>query len=161
MVPLDAMVLNEFREPLTLIGNRFANVLVGTAPPTGSSATPAPTRSSASAAATPSSAASAATASSSSRSPNSSAGRGTTPSATSARGADRLDLKAIDADSSTRGDQAFDFLGDDPFSATPGELRIGRGGSLVLGDTDGDRTADLLIRLASGRPTVAEDDFIL
>jgi Ca2+-binding RTX toxin-like protein len=76
-------------------------------------------------------------------------------------GADLLDLWAIDADSSARGNQAFDFLGTDGFTANPGELRrVGGGGHFVLGDTDGDGSADLVIRLL-GRPPVAEDDFIL
>ena len=71
-----------------------------------------------------------------------------------------IDLKAVDADAGTRGNQDFDFIGAASFSGTPGELRIGAGGRLVLGDTDGDRAADLFIRLA-GAPGATEDGFIL
>jgi hypothetical protein len=75
-------------------------------------------------------------------------------------GADVINLKAIDADRDERGNQAFDFIGTEGFSGIAGELRIGGGGSLVLGDTNGDRIADLVIRLV-GAPVVAADDFIL
>ena len=73
-------------------------------------------------------------------------------------GADVIDLRAIDAERGA-GNQAFDFIGSDGFGGAAGELRIG-GGSLVLGDTDGDRSADLVIRLV-GRPEVGADDFFL
>jgi hypothetical protein len=76
------------------------------------------------------------------------------------RGADVIDLNAVDADEGIRGDQDFDFIGSAGFSGAAGELRIGASGRLVLGDTDGDRAADLLIRLA-GAPGTTEDDFIL
>ena len=76
------------------------------------------------------------------------------------RGDDVINLKAIDADVGAAGGQAFDFIGADRFSGTAGELRIGGGGWLVLGDTDGDGAADLAIRL-SGAPPVDAGDFIL
>ena len=63
-LPLDADFPGEFREPITLIGNRFATTSKACSGPTGSSATPAPTSSSACAPATRSSAASARTSSS-------------------------------------------------------------------------------------------------
>jgi Ca2+-binding RTX toxin-like protein len=75
-------------------------------------------------------------------------------------GRDRIHLGSIDADEAAAGNQRFDFIGTDRFSDAAGELRIGGGGSLVLGDTDGDGAADLVIRLA-GRPEVGADDFIL
>jgi Ca2+-binding RTX toxin-like protein len=75
-------------------------------------------------------------------------------------GADVIDLKAIDADRDAAGNHAFDFIGSDGFGGTAGELRVGGSGSLVLADTDGDRTADLVVRLADA-PGVTADVVIL
>ena len=61
---------------------------------------------------------------------------------------DRVDLSAIDADTLSGGNQAFTFIGDDPFIGTPGELRYdfdGRSRVTVEGDVDGDGLADFAI----------------
>jgi serralysin len=58
-------------------------------------------------------------------------------------GLDTIDLRAIDADVTMAGNQAFSFIGSKPFSHTAGELTF-RNDSL-LGDTDGDGQADLQI----------------
>jgi Ca2+-binding RTX toxin-like protein len=158
MIPLDAMLLNEFREPLTLIGNRFDNVLEGdrTADRLVGNAGDDTFRGL--------------------RGADDLRGSfgadrfvyfGTGDSTADRRdtirdfgtGADVIDLRAIDAERGA-GNQAFDFIGGDAFGGVAGELRVGGGGSLLLGDTDGDRQADLIIRLA-GRPEVGADDLIL
>ena len=158
MVPLDAILLNEIREPLTLVGNRFANVLEGdrTADRLVGNA--------------------GADKLSGLRGADDLAGGfgadrfvylATGDSTADRRdtirdfgtGADVIHLRAIDAERGA-GNQAFDFIGSDGFGGAAGELRIGGGGSLLLGDTDGDRDADLVIRLV-GRPDVGVDDFIL
>ena len=77
-------------------------------------------------------------------------------------GRDLIVLKAIDADRDARGNQAFDFIGGDDFGGTAGELRTDRRGapSWLLGDTDGDGTADLAVRL-TGKVAPTEDDILL
>ena len=64
------------------------------------------------------------------------------------RGADRIDLSAVDAISGG-GDNAFRFIGNAGFSGTAGELRTqGLGGAnaiLVEADLDGDGAADMQI----------------
>jgi serralysin len=75
---------------------------------------------------------------------------------------DRIDLARIDADAGRDGDQAFAFVGSAAFSGAAGELRVVRDGSdvMVRGDTDGDGTADLIIRVADADGLRA-DDFLL
>ncbi len=65
----------------------------------------------------------------------------------SAAAGDILDLSAIDANSigGTEND-AFVYVGAAAFSGTAGELRFA--GGLLQGDTDGDGTADLAIKLS-------------
>ena len=60
---------------------------------------------------------------------------------------DRIDLRAIDADTKVKGDQAFKFIGADKFSKTAGELRYDKKASdaYVYGDTNGDGKADFAI----------------
>jgi hypothetical protein len=59
---------------------------------------------------------------------------------------DRLDLSTIDADTDgTSGNQAFHFIGARAFTGHDGELRFT--GGLVQGDTNGDRVADIEIRI--------------
>jgi Ca2+-binding RTX toxin-like protein len=76
--------------------------------------------------------------------------------------ADLLDLAAIDADLDTGGDQAFAFIGNDPFSAA-GQLRYGFDG---LGNTffevnvDAGLEADLGV-LLTGNVFLMADDFVL
>ena len=59
---------------------------------------------------------------------------------------DRIDLSTIDADTDgTAGNQAFRFIGAHAFSGVDGQLRFS--GGLLQGDTNGDRVADLEIRI--------------
>ena len=74
---------------------------------------------------------------------------------------DKIDLKAIDADRSTFGNQAFVLVG--AFSGAAGELTVSydAGGDVtfIRGDTDGDGEANLVI-LADGSHA-AYDNFVL
>ncbi|MBJ7415170.1 MAG: hypothetical protein JHC88_06885 [Niveispirillum sp.] len=64
---------------------------------------------------------------------------------------DRIDLTAIDANSTTGGDDAFTFIGTAAFSNVAGQLRIQAVGAdlQVLGDVNGDGTADFAITLTA------------
>ena len=75
---------------------------------------------------------------------------------------DRIKLSSIDADSGKRGNQSFDFIGTDGFSGDAGELRykVGAAKTTVLGDIDGDGSADFRIAL-SGQVTLTDDSFLL
>ncbi len=93
---------------------------------------------------------------------------GSGPSATdrikdfsSAQG-DVIDFRPIDADTTQSGNQAFDFIGEDTFSGTPGELRteIISNTTYVYGDTDGDGNADISLKL-TGQVALSEGDLIL
>jgi Ca2+-binding RTX toxin-like protein len=62
---------------------------------------------------------------------------------------DKIDLATIDADTDLRdggaGNQAFKFIGAQAFHGIDGELRFA--GGLLQGDTNGDRVADIEIRI--------------
>jgi hypothetical protein len=75
---------------------------------------------------------------------------------------DRIDLAALDADATSRGNQTFTWIGSHGFHEHAGELRAARvsGGVLVSGDTDGDGVADLAIRL-KGIAAMLKGDFVL
>ena len=75
---------------------------------------------------------------------------------------DLIRLDFVDADTGAGGDQGFDFIGAAAFTSTAGELRYEEisGNTYVMGDTDGDGTADFLIRL-DGAHTLTSGDFIL
>ena len=75
-------------------------------------------------------------------------------------GADLIDLARIDADAEQSGRQPFDFIGENPFTDTPGQLRFDPGDRLVQGDTDGDGRADFEIALGGSAVPVA-GDFLL
>ena len=62
---------------------------------------------------------------------------------------DILDLSAIDANRLTSGDEDFLFIDQNPFSGTPGELRVDqlRHHVTLQGDVDGDGVADVGITL--------------
>lgn len=62
---------------------------------------------------------------------------------------DRIDLSAIDANTSIAGDQAFLFAGTAAFGGKKGELRYVRDVSdtYIYGDVNGDRKADFAIHL--------------
>lgn len=68
-------------------------------------------------------------------------------------GSDRIDLSAIDAKSRTAAPDTFTFIGDHAFSGAAGELRFTISGAttIIEGDTDGDRKADLSITLDGAR----------
>lgn len=75
---------------------------------------------------------------------------------------DRIQLSAIDADTTAAGNQAFQWIGKAAFSGDAGELRyVTSGGkTVVYGDDDGNRVADFHIDL-TGNLTLAAGDFIL
>lgn len=65
-------------------------------------------------------------------------------------GADRIDLSAIDADSTAAGKQSFSFIGGAVFTGNAGQLRFDQGepgATAVLADVDGDAVADWAIRI--------------
>jgi Ca2+-binding RTX toxin-like protein len=66
----------------------------------------------------------------------------------SRRQSDRIDLKAIDADTKKRGDQKFSFIGEKSFSKA-GELRTEKtkSATYVYLNTDNDRSAEAVIKI--------------
>ncbi|WEX74247.1 M10 family metallopeptidase C-terminal domain-containing protein [Sinorhizobium numidicum] len=62
---------------------------------------------------------------------------------------DRIDLSAIDANSTVTGNQSFLFVGTAAFAGRKGELRYDRAASdtYIYGDVNGDRKADFAIHL--------------
>ncbi|MBU2957449.1 calcium-binding protein [Paracoccus sp. 1_MG-2023] len=75
---------------------------------------------------------------------------------------DRIDLRGIDADAGSNGNQAFDFIGDDRFSGEAGQIRFHHadGNTIVMGDVDGDARGDFSIALL-GQFALSENDFFL
>lgn len=75
---------------------------------------------------------------------------------------DRIDLKAIDADTTLAKNQAFSFIADKAFSKDAGELRYEKkdGDTFVHGDVDGDGKADFSIRIDASID-FTKADFIL
>ena len=75
---------------------------------------------------------------------------------------DRIDLRKIDAKTSTAADDAFKFIGKKAFTGAEGQLRyITKGGkTFVYGDVDGDRKADFAIELR-GEIDLLKTDFLL
>jgi len=65
---------------------------------------------------------------------------------------DRIELHAIDADTGSKGNQDFTFIGSEAFHHKAGELRYDKTSSdtWVYGDTDGDGKADFAIHLDHG-----------
>jgi Ca2+-binding RTX toxin-like protein len=76
-------------------------------------------------------------------------------------GADRINLSVIDANTIAGDNQAFNFVGSAGFGAA-GDLRFATNGTngFVLGDVDGDGTADLNILLL-GVTAMTTGDFVL
>ncbi|WP_158589869.1 beta strand repeat-containing protein [Gemmobacter lutimaris] len=74
-------------------------------------------------------------------------------------GTDKLNLAQIDANTGLAGDQAFTFLGTGAFTNVAGQLRLAVSGanSFLLGDTDGNGTADLNVALLGVTSIVAGD----
>ncbi|MEP3331122.1 peptidoglycan DD-metalloendopeptidase family protein [Sedimentitalea sp.] len=77
-------------------------------------------------------------------------------------GDDLIDLGDIDANWNKKGDQAFDFKGEEAFSSSAGELRYTqrKDSAVVWGDTDGDGVANFAVRFA-GTHIFDASDFIL
>jgi VCBS repeat-containing protein len=77
---------------------------------------------------------------------------------------DLIDLSVIDANVNEPGNQAFTFIGSDPFTKQPGQLRFDQLGPMatVQGDTDGDGNADFELQLVilDSHPLSAAD-FVL
>jgi len=75
---------------------------------------------------------------------------------------DHIDLTGVDADVNTDGVQGFSFVGTAAFSGAAGELRyeVHKNHAFVSGDTNGDGSADFVIRL-DHVPTLDAGDFVL
>lgn len=75
---------------------------------------------------------------------------------------DKIDLRAVDANSTRTGDQAFDFIGATAFTGQKGDLRAvtSDGQTRITADVDGDRRADMLITLNDAL-TLQSGDFLL
>lgn len=72
---------------------------------------------------------------------------------------DRIDVAALDANTSAAGNQAFSFIGTAAFSAA-GQLRFDSAKQIVSGDINGDHVADFEVAL-SGVTTLTAADFVL
>lgn len=75
---------------------------------------------------------------------------------------DKLDLRAIDADTTRAGNNAFHFVGNAGFSGHAGELTTlnTKAGLYVGGDTDGDTIQDFMVFL-KGIHAIAKTDLYL
>ncbi|MGQ3293479.1 MAG: M10 family metallopeptidase C-terminal domain-containing protein, partial [Shinella sp.] len=74
---------------------------------------------------------------------------------------DKIDLSRIDAVAATEGNEAFTFIGTDPFSKTAGELRYFKSShTFIYGDVNGDGAIDFTICL-DPKIDVTSTDFIL
>jgi Ca2+-binding RTX toxin-like protein len=76
---------------------------------------------------------------------------------------DKIDLSAIDANTSTAGmNDSFSFIGNHPFGGQAGELRcaFANGHTLIYGDVDGDKQADFEIELGT-HTALVKGDFLL
>ena len=71
---------------------------------------------------------------------------------------DDVDLRQIDADATSGGNQRFDFIGGQRFSGEAGELRFKNG--VLQADVDGDRRPDFIVKMA-GVDSMSESDFLL
>jgi hypothetical protein len=80
----------------------------------------------------------------------------------SRRDRDRIDLSSIDADTTTDGNQRFDFIGAKAFSGEAGEVRIKVVGtnSLAYADVNGDGKSDFSV-LVNHVVDLQKSDFIL
>ncbi|MFT4012794.1 MAG: calcium-binding protein [Paracoccus sp. (in: a-proteobacteria)] len=72
---------------------------------------------------------------------------------------DHIDLRAIDAQTTQAGDQAFRLIGENAFTGSAGELRYQREGGIttVTGDVNGDGRADFSFVLTRHHALVATD----
>ncbi|MDI7861192.1 calcium-binding protein [Rhizobiaceae bacterium n13] len=71
---------------------------------------------------------------------------------------DLIDLRPIDADATSSGNQSFFFIGTASFSDTAGELRFSNG--ILAGDTTGDGAADFQVAV-NGWNKLTASDFLL
>lgn len=71
-------------------------------------------------------------------------------------GSDSLDLRRIDADTRTPGQQSFHFVAEAAFSAA-GQLAYDRSSGILAGELDGNGRADFEIELSSRPPLLATD----
>ncbi|MFC4174205.1 CAP domain-containing protein [Microvirga sp. GCM10011540] len=78
------------------------------------------------------------------------------------RGADKINLSGIDADTRSYGNQAFKFIGAQGFRKVAGELKAyqSSGNTYLAGDVNGDGYADFTIK-AVGLHAFANADFVL
>lgn len=84
------------------------------------------------------------------------------------QGSDKIDLRAIDADTSVFGKQAFTFIGTASFTAAPfnttnGQVRYDAANNLIQAEIQGDNDliADLEIRSSVDFASLSASDFIL
>jgi Ca2+-binding RTX toxin-like protein len=70
---------------------------------------------------------------------------------------DVIDLSGIDARAASARDDSFDFVGEDGFRGSAGELRWNAQRGRLEGDVDGDARADFYIRVATEDLPVAAD----
>ena len=79
------------------------------------------------------------------------------------QGDDLINLSGIDADTTHPGNDAFHFIGSNPFSGTAGELhQFSLGAKTIIeGDVNGDGHADFQIALLSTNVTLTDGDFVL
>ncbi|MEA1833947.1 CAP domain-containing protein [Methylobacterium durans] len=77
-------------------------------------------------------------------------------------GADKIDLRGIDANTKLSGDQGFTFIGDQGFHRSAGELKAyeSGGNTYLAGDVNGDGVSDFTIK-ALGAHHFTSGDFIL
>ncbi|HYE27642.1 MAG TPA: calcium-binding protein [Allosphingosinicella sp.] len=75
---------------------------------------------------------------------------------------DKVDLRDIDANAGTAGDQAFSFIGTAAFSGVAGQLRYMFDGTdtRLQGDCDGDAVADFELVFSGDVPLVSSDFYL-
>jgi serralysin len=75
---------------------------------------------------------------------------------------DKINLSKLDANTIQANDQAFAFIGTSAFTHSAGELRYEQlsGATYVYGDTNGDGTADFMVKL-DGLQNLTSADFVL
>ena len=72
---------------------------------------------------------------------------------------DYIDLRAIDANTTRSGDQAFEFIGSKAYSGKAGELRFASNG-ILAGDVNGDGISDFQVKVNDFTKMYADDFFL-